>query len=139
MSKLKSDLIQKNYLDNYFCKNGHNLYWAGAKYLNLSGSKCDKCQIENTNSTPLRWACEECNLYYCSTCFRLIADKYCPKKHKIKFMKQNTVDYFYNFTCDNCFQKYETKFGMLYDKDCNITFCPNCYYEGNDIPEILED
>ena len=139
MSKLKSDIILKNYKDNYFCKNGHNVYWSGSKYLSLSEINCSKCGNENTNTTPIRWSCEQCKLYYCPECFRLTIDKYCPKKHKLKFLKQSVVDLFSTYTCDNCFQKFNSKDGLLYDKDCNLTVCPSCYYESCDIPEILED
>ena len=139
MSKLKSDLIQKKYKDNFFCKNGHNVYWTGGKYIGLSELKCEKCGVDNTNNTPIRWACEQCKLYYCSLCLKLIVDKYCPKKHKLKFFKQNSVEYFSTFTCDDCFEKDNTKDGLLFDKDCNLTFCPGCYYETSDVPEVLED
>ena len=139
MSKMKSDVIQQVYKENFFCKNGHNLFWTGLKYLNLHETKCDKCGVQNTIDRPIRWACEECKLYYCALCFRLIVDKYCPKKHKLKFYKQSQVDYFSNFTCDCCFKKFNTKDGMVSDKECNLTFCPLCYYDTSDIPEIMED
>ena len=139
MSKLKSDIIQKNYRDNYFCKNGHNIVWTGTKYISSFETKCDKCGRVNSNNSPIRWSCEQCKLFYCSICLRLIVDKYCPKKHKIKFMKQIYVEHFDNYTCDSCLQKYKNKDGILYDKECNITYCPYCAYESSDIPEVLED
>ena len=139
MSKLKSDIIQKIYKDNFFCKKGHNIFWTGIKYVHQNDLKCDKCGTENTSATPIRWSCAECNALFCSLCYKLIIDKFCPKKHKLKYFKQTSVDYFSTYTCDNCFQKFGTKDGMLYDKDCNFTICPLCYYDSNDVPEILED
>ena len=26
-----------------------------------------------------------------------------------------------------------------FDKDCNITFCPKCYFDSTDIPDVIED
>ena len=112
MSKLKSDLIQKAYKDNLICKNNHSINWTGTQYLHSENLKCDKCGV------------------ICS---------YCPRRHKLKFSNSSTVDYFSTFTCDVCFKKLNTKDGILYDKDCNLTICPYCFYQGNDIPEILED
>ena len=139
MSKLKIDLIQKQYKDNILCKNNHPINWVGLTYLHSYGLKCDKCGADSCKKQPIRWACEKCQLYYCRFCIKLISDKYCPRRHKLKFSNQSTVDFFSNFTCDICFKKFETKNGVLYDKDCDLTICANCYYESNDIPEILED
>ena len=139
MSKLKSDIILKYYKDNYFCNNGHNVYWIGSKYLSSSDLKCDKCGNINENTTPIRWSCEICKVHYCPECFKLTVDKYCPKKHKLKYVRQNQIDFFSTYTCDYCFKKFESKDGLLYDKECNLTFCPHCCYESSDIPEILED
>ena len=139
MSKLKSDLIQKAYKDNFICKNNHSINWTGTQYLHSENLKCDKCGVICSYSQPVRWSCEKCQFYYCAFCLNLIADKYCPKRHKLKFSNSSTVDYFSTFTCDVCFKKLNTKDGILYDKDCNLTICPYCFYQGNDIPEILED
>ena len=93
MSKLKSDIILKYYKDNYFCNNGHNVYWTGSKYLSSPDLKCDKCGNINENTTPIRWSCEICKVHYCPECFKLTVDKYCPKKHKLKYVRQNQIDF----------------------------------------------
>ena len=138
-SKLKKDIIQQMYNSNFLCDKGHNIIWTGTQKLYLSNLKCDKCGELNTNLNPLRWTCEDCQIFFCAICYKILSDKYCPKKHRLKFSKQNTVDFFSNYTCDYCFKKYDTKDGVLYDKDCNLTFCPKCYYDSCDIPDIIED
>ena len=144
MSKLKSELINKIYNNSFLCKKGHNVYWKGAEFLKLFGPHkiCDKCGRQTTNDIPIRWACDECQLFYCSKCYKIIMDKYCPKKHKIQFYKSGLLeytDYIKTYTCDNCFGKFENRNGLLFDKDCNITFCPKCYYDSTDVPDVIED
>ena len=138
-SKLKIDLVQNMYNSNFLCDKGHNLDWIGIKKLSWSELKCAKCGENNTSTNPIRWSCEECQLNFCAICYKILADKFCPSKHRLKFSKQSSVDFFSSYTCDYCFEKYNTKDGILYDKDCTRTFCPKCYYDSTDIPEVLED
>ena len=138
MSKLRSDIIQKIYKDTYLCKEGHNIAWQGTSYV-YSDLICGKCGKTCKNENPIRWSCSQCNSYFCSNCFNVIMDKLCPLKHKFKFYKQNSVDFFTNYTCDICCKRYETKDGVLFDKECNITVCPRCFIDSYDIPEELED
>ena len=138
MSKLKSDIIQKIYKENYLCKLGHNVTWVGKKYIN-SGLECNKCGNEAGKLSIIRWQCSECKHYYCRFCYDLLISKYCPLKHKYKFYKQNEVDFFMNYTCDSCFEKLLSKDGVLYDPECDLTICPKCFYESYDIPEVIED
>ena len=42
MSKLKSDIIQKKYKENYLCKLGHILSWEGTSHV-YSEYECNKC------------------------------------------------------------------------------------------------
>ena len=138
MSKLRSDIIQKIYKDTYLCKEGHNIAWQGTSYV-YSDLICSKCGKTCQNDSPIRWSCSQCNSYFCSNCFNVIMDKLCPLKHKYKFYKQNSVDFFTSYTCDICCKRYETKDGVLFDKECNITVCPRCFIDSYDIPEELED
>ena len=138
MSKSKSEIIQNIYKNNYLCKNGHSITWEGAKHQDEE-IICDKCGKEFENTNPIRWVCSKCNNYFCGICFNVIPDKICPLKHKYKFYKQNTVDYFDEYTCDQCFQNFLTKDGILFDKECSITFCPKCFSNTFDIPDYLED
>ena len=141
MSKVKSELIDQIYKNVFLCNKGHSVYWKGAEFLNsFSNLKiCDKCGMQTTSEIPIRWACEECQFFICSKCYKLIVDIYCPKKHKLKYFKTAVVDFSNTFTCDNCFGKYEHKDGVLIDHDCNVTFCPKCYYDSSDVPEVIED
>ena len=134
MSKLKSDIIRKKYKENYLCKMGHNILWEGANLLG-SNLECNKCGRKEKT----RWSCSICKSFFCIYCFNLIIEKYCPKKHKYKFYKQNEVDYFSSFFCDCCFENLLTKDGLLYDKECDITICLNCFCNCCDIPDVLED
>ena len=139
MSKLKTELIDKIYKTNFICNKGHPVYWKGSEFIQyFSPNKiCDKCGKQTTCEIPIRWCCDECGFFICSKCYKVIIDKYCPKKHKYKFIKSDNL---YNtFTCDNCFGKFAHKDGLLMDEDCNVTFCLNCYYDCTDIPDILED
>ena len=139
MSKLKCDIIHRIYNENCICKEGHSVKWTGSKLLNSNSTNCTKCGSENNNKNPLRWECSKCNENYCSKCFDLIIDKVCPLNHKLKFYKLATVEFFSLFTCDKCFQQFQTKEGVFFDKECNLTICPNCYYDSCDIPDIIED
>ena len=138
MSKSKTEIIQKFYKDTYLCKSGHTITWDGNANV-YSDIACNKCGEKGKNTYPIRWGCSKCNSFYCAGCFNLIPDKICPLKHKYKFYKQNSVDFFTNYTCDICFKKFLTKDGLLFDKDCNLTFCPKCFNDTFDIPDILED
>lgn len=139
MSKLKSDTIKKIYKENFCCKEGHSVKWTGASLMTSHNLLCTKCGNSCSNIYPIRWECPSCNVYFCSRCFDLIIDKICPLNHRLKFYKQYNVEYFSNFTCDKCYEKFQTKDGVFFDKDCNLTFCANCYYDSCDIPEVIED
>ena len=139
MTKTKSENIQKIYKENYLCKNGHSVSWEGGAYVYSNDLTCDKCGKTGKNENPIRWGCKKCKKFYCALCFNLIIDKLCPNNHKYKFWKQNYVETFSTYTCDKCFQHLETKDGVFFDKDCNLTLCPNCFYDSCDVPEILED
>ena len=139
MSKLKSDIIQKIYKENYLCKEGHTISWEGTDYVYSYDLICAKCGKNGKIENPIRWKCDKCNSYFCSLCLNLIMDKLCPKKHKYKLSKQGSLEFFSTYTCDKCFQKFETNDGVLFDKDCNITVCLNCFYDSCDIPDVLED
>ena len=138
MSKLKSDIIQKKYKENYLCKLGHILSWEGTSHV-YSEYECNKCGKIGKSENPIRWECSQCKNYFCGLCYQLIIDKLCPRKHKYKWYKQNSIEYFSSFTCDNCFEKLLTKDGVFFDNECNITICPKCFYEACDIPDVLED
>ena len=139
MSKLKSDIILKQYKKDYLCKKGHSISWEGKEYVYSYDLDCSKCGKKGKSENPIRWRCSICNNYFCSLCLNLIMDKLCPKKHKYKFYKQNLIDYFSYYTCDKCFKKFDTKEGVLFDKDCNVTVCLQCFCDSCDIPEIIED
>ena len=139
MSKIKSDIIQKIYEENYFCKKGHNIKWKGKEYIFSSQLICEKCGQKSELKNPIRWNCSICNTYYCTKCYDIITDKICPIKHKFKFHKQSYVDEASNYTCDKCSQRFSHNLGVIFDKECNITICPNCYCDSCDIPEVLED
>ncbi len=138
MSKLKSDIILNFYKDNYHCKQGHNIIWKGNEYIFSSSLICDKCGKTSKLDNPIRWNCSQCKTYFCTKCFDIIVDKLCPIKHKFKFCKQNTMSYS-SYTCDKCSQQYHHIDGVLFDKECNITVCPKCFYDSCDVPEVLED
>ena len=139
MSKLKSDIIQNIYKEEYLCKNGHNLSWEGTTYVYSQDLACNKCNKIGKNEHPIRWRCAKCNFFYCALCYNLIMDKICPRKHKYKFNKQEKLEGFSYYTCDQCFEKLYTKDGIFWDKDCNLTVCPKCFCDSCDIPEVLED
>ena len=140
MSKIKNDLIQKIYKDSYLCEKSHPITWEGTQYVYEDDLTCHKCGKKGTIEHPIRWSCTKCNTFFCNLCFAIIMDKICPiKTHKYKFYKQNLVDTFTYYTCDICCQKCENKEGLLFDKDCNITICPKCFYDSCDISDILED
>ena len=139
MSKLKSDIIQNTYKEKYICKKGHTLSWEGTAYVYSEDLVCDKCSKLGKNENPIRWRCSKCNNYFCSLCFNLIMDKLCPRNHKYKFYKQTTIEGFSYYTCDICFEKFYSKDGVFWDKDCNLTVCSKCFYDSCDVPEILED
>ena len=139
MSKSKSDIIQKIYKDKYLCKQGHTITWNGKTNIFSKDLVCEKCGHYGELVSPLRWRCSQCNTYYCSKCYELIIDKLCPMKHKYKFYKQASLESSSTFTCDICSKILFHKDGVLFDKDCDITICPKCYYNSCDIPEILED
>ena len=139
MSKLKSDIIQKIYKESYLCKEGHSISWEGKDYVYSNDIACNKCGQTSKNENPIRWGCPKCKYFYCALCLNLIMDKLCPKKHRYKFFKQNSVDFFSTFTSDKCFKKCDTNDGLLFDKDCNVTVCPKCFYDSCDVPEVLED
>ena len=139
MSKLKSDIIQKIYKNNYHCKKGHNIEWFGQTYVFSSDLNCDKCGLRSQLNNPIRWKCSQCNTYFCTKCCDIFIDKICPIKHKFKFFKQSIVGLSSTFTCDKCSVSYNHNDGVLYDKDCNITVCPSCFCDSYDIPEVLED
>ena len=113
-SKLKIDLLQNMYNSNFLCEKGHNLDWIGIKKLSWSELKCDKCGENNTSTNPIRWSCEECQLNFCAICYKILADKFCPSKHRLKFSKQSSVDFFSSYTCDYCFEKYNTNIQDVY-------------------------
>ena len=136
-SKLKSDILHQFYKNNYLCEKGHSIIWIGPR--NKSYESCDKCGEYNSSTQPIRWSCKKCQLFFCAICYKTKVDKCCPNKHKLKFSKSNKVDFFSSYTCDYCFGHFATIDGVLYDKDCDYTICPNCYYDSCDIPEILED
>ena len=138
MSKLKSDIIGNIYKDNYRCKKDHNVKWSGSKYVFSNELSCDKCGKVSELKNPIRWYCSECNTYFCSLCYILIADKLCPVKHKYKFIKEGSFELSANYTCDKCYESLPTKEGVLYDKECNITLCPNCFYDSCDVPDVLD-
>ena len=138
MSKLKSDIINKRYKDNFLCKSGHIISWEGKSHL-YSDFECNKCGKKGDNFNPIRWECPQCKQYFCSNCYELIIDKFCPKKHKYKFNKQNSIGFFSNYTCDCCRLKFETKDGVLYDSECDITLCLKCFCDSCDIPDDIED
>ena len=138
MSKLRSELIQKIYKEDYLCKEGHNVVWHGSQYV-YSDLVCAKCGKPCKNENPIRWSCSKCNTFFCSNCFRIIMDKICPSKHKYKFYKQLTVDSFSYYTCDICSKRFDNMEGILHDKECNITICPKCFIDSCDVPEVLED
>ena len=139
MSKLKSDIIQKIYKEKYICKQGHPITWKGTEHVYSTELICDKCGKKSSVENPIRWNCAQCNTYFCNSCFNIIFDKVCPKKHKYKFYKQNLIDSFTYYTCDNCSEKLQNKDGVLFDKECNITVCPKCFCDSCDIPDVLED
>ena len=138
MSKLKSDIIERIYKENYRCKNDHNVEWSGSKYVFSNNLSCDKCGKSSQLSNPIRWFCPQCKTYFCSLCYIIIADKLCPKKHKYKFIKQSSADLSANFTCDKCYKSLKTMDGVLYDNECNVTLCPNCFYDSCDVPDVLD-
>lgn len=139
MSYLKNDLIQKIYKNNYHCKQGHMISWKGKTYIFSSTLICDKCGKKSELKNPIRWNCSQCNTYFCTKCYDIIIDKFCPVKHKLKFYKQSSLDSSSTYTCDKCSQSKKHNDGVLFDKDCNITICPRCFCDCCDIPEILED
>ena len=136
-NRLKSEILHQYYQSYYICDNGHNLVWIGIR--DKSYEKCDKCGKINSSTQPIRWSCKECKLFFCTICYKTTVDKFCPKKHKLKFSKSNQVDFFSGYTCDCCFEHFQTIDGVLYDKECDFTICPKCYYDSCDIPEIIED
>ena len=138
MSKNKTDIILKKYKDNYLCKLGHSISWQGKDYIHLD-VKCNKCGKDGNNSNPIRWGCSQCKQYFCCCCYELIIDKCCPKQHKYKYSKQNIVSFFVSYTCDCCHGKFETKDGVLYDSDCDVTICVKCFCDSCDIPDSIED
>ena len=138
MSKLKTDIINNTYKENYLCELGHSIYWEGKTYVN-SDIECIKCGKVGNSGNPIRWGCFQCKKYFCSSCYNLIIDKCCPKKHKYKFSKQNTVQFFSSLTCDSCYGKFVTKDGVFYDSECDVTICPKCFLDSCDIPDVLED
>ena len=140
MSKLKSNCIQKIYKDKYLCEKGHSIIWKGTEYVYENNIPCKKCEKDGSVEHPIRWNCTKCNTFYCNLCFPIIMDNKCPiKVHNYKFYKQNLVDTFTYFTCDICCKKCENKNGLLFDKECNITICPKCFYDSCDVPEVLDD
>ena len=92
MSKLKSDIIQKRYKEEYLCKMGHAVLWEGKKCLS-SYLECNNCGKKK----KIRWSCSTCKSHFCIYCFNLIKEKSCPRKHKYKFYKQNLVIFFQLF------------------------------------------
>jgi len=139
MSKLKRDIIQKIYKDNYHCQKGHNIIWQGKSYIFSNNLSCDKCGKSSKLQNPIRWSCSQCNIYFCSKCYDLIIDKNCPIKHRYKFVKQNMIEFSPTYTCDKCRKTFNHKDGVLFDKECNITICPICFCNSCDIPDVLED
>ena len=138
MSKLKSDIIKIIYKEKYLCNEGHKIQWEWGTYVS-SDLKCKKCGQTTSSPHPIRWSCPQCKHYFCGTCFYLIIDKICPFNHKYKWYKQDSIEYFSSYTCDNCFEKGKTKEGVFFDSICNITICPKCFCDSCDIPEVLED
>ena len=139
MSKLKSDIIQKIYKDNYCCKKGHAIYWKGKEFIFSDDLTCDKCGQKSKLKNPIRWNCSQCNTYFCTKCFDIIIDKLCPIKHKFQFLKQSSLSFSSTFTCDKCSRDFKHIDGVIFDKECNITICPKCYYDSCDVPAVLED
>ena len=133
MSKLKSQLIQNEYKNKYFCDENHPLIWKG-KLLLYDTSSCHKCNLPAKNGITIRWKCEKCNKIYCNKCFQIIVDSKCPINHKLKDECN-----FNNFSCDKCFGHFNVSFGVFYDQECNFTICLKCFNDALDIPEIIED
>ena len=139
MSKSKNDLIQNIYKEKYHCKKGHNITWTGSTYIFSYHLKCDKCGKGTELQNPIRWNCSECKTYFCTKCCDIIIDKLCPIKHKLKFYKQSSLELSPTYNCDKCSLKLYHKDGVFFDKECNYTICPKCFYDSTDIPEVLED
>ena len=139
MSKIKSDIIQKFYKDQYNCKKGHNVIWKGREHIYAGELICDKCGGKNKFENPIRWSCKLCNTYYCTKCYDLSTDKFCPEGHKYNFYKQQYFDSSSTFTCDKCSKEYKHIDGVIVDKECNVTICPKCFCNSCDIPDVLED
>ena len=137
--KTKVEIIKAIYKSKYICKNGHPLVWQGGDLIFRNDLMCDKCGKYSENKNPIRWKCPVCNIYFCSLCFEIFLDRYCPSNHQFKYIQGTYLDMSTTYTCDKCYQILSPLNGVLYESSCNITYCPNCFYPALDIPATIED
>lgn len=136
----KNDQLLKFY-KTYKCTNNHSLKWEGSSLL-YSIKKCNKCGNNDQNKNTIRWGCMECDEYYCSVCFQVKANDYCPSnKHKLILTHSPNIGghFIKTFNCDICTNGFNVSDGMWIDIDCNYTLCPQCKKDGDDVPYIIED
>lgn len=116
------------YYASYSCVSGkHKLTWVPEKWQ----SNIHNCTICNNNISVdfkylIRWTCQTCNTYYCSTCRPIINIGVCPIKHPIIYLQDQDYSKQINWICDSCGTLTKGILNVYHDKVCDIGFCESC-------------
>ena len=119
-----------NEYKNYKCNCNENstvLKWTCSDKI-YDYDLCKKCKLNFNLNTKcvIRWQCPICNGFYCSNCFKLLVNNFCPLNHELLCREEMNHEGENTVVCDICARTITGVEDDFLDEVCDMIFCKNC-------------